>query len=309
MQKLFKALAVVTSFVMLFVLIGGSLVTKTGSGDGCGDSWPLCNGELIPSQITFELIIELSHRLVSGTAGILVIILAIWSWKRIGHIRETKFLASMSVIFLIAQALFGAAAVVWGQSDTVLAIHFGISLISFATVLLLTLLIFEVDKKFDAKSVVIAKGMRMQIYALIVYLYAVVYTGALVRHTNSSLACQDFPLCTNGSFSLPATMYEWVQMGHRLAALILFVWTFVLMIKVYKQYRDQKVLVYSITTTFILLCLQALSGIATVFTLMNYIVIPLMHALFVSCAFAVLSYLVLLANRSSKNEKEQNRAA
>ncbi|WLR52197.1 heme A synthase [Bacillus tianshenii] len=307
MQKLFKGLAVVTTLVMAFVLIGGALVTKTGSGDGCGDSWPLCHGELIPSEITFELIIELSHRLVSGTAGILVLVLAIWAWKRIGHVRETKFLAILSVLFLVAQALLGAAAVVWQQSSTVLALHFGISLISFAAVLLLTLLIFEVDKKFDAKSVIIHKSIRKQIFALIIYCYAVVYTGALVRHMKASLACLDFPLCNGGA--TPTTVYEWVHMGHRVAATIFFIWVAALLVKTYRHYRHQRVLVYGMMTTFILLCLQVISGIATVMTMMNFIAIPLLHALFISCAFGVLCYLALLSTRSYKYEKEQERAA
>ncbi|GLH63385.1 hypothetical protein PG301_12240 [Parageobacillus sp. G301] len=134
MQRSLKWFASVTTLAMLFVLIGGALVTKTESGMGCGRSWPLCHGQLIPSQITPELVIELSHRLVSGLAGMMVLILSVWAWRAIGHIRETKFLAIVSFVFLVLQGLIGAAAVVWGQSDFVLALHFGISLISFAAV-------------------------------------------------------------------------------------------------------------------------------------------------------------------------------
>lgn len=94
-----------------------------------------------------ETIIELSHRLTSGSAGILVTLLCILSWKYYKHVRETKTLAILSFVFLVAQALMGAAAVVWGQMPAVLAIHFGISLISFASVILLTCLIFEIDQK------------------------------------------------------------------------------------------------------------------------------------------------------------------
>src|SRR5574342_935415 len=143
MKRSLKWLAVLTTIGMLFVLLGGALVTKTDSGMGCGRSWPLCNGEFVPTDITPELIIELAHRLVSGSVGIMVLALSIWTWKTIGHIRETKFLSVLSFFFLMLQALIGAAAVKWGQSDFVLALHFGISLISFAAVLLLIMLIFE----------------------------------------------------------------------------------------------------------------------------------------------------------------------
>src|SRR3954454_1248973 len=154
---------------MIFILLGGALVTKTGSGMGCGRSWPLCEGKFVPSEITPELVIELAHRLVSGAGGIMVLVLSVWSWKAIGHIRETKFLSLLSVIFLLLQGLIGAAAVLWGQSGFVLALHFGISLVSFASVFLLTLLIFEIDKKFNAEKLYIDKRMGFHIVGVSIY--------------------------------------------------------------------------------------------------------------------------------------------
>src|SRR5690606_15010365 len=142
-------------------------------------------------------VIELSHRVVSGSVGIFVLILAYLAWKHIGNIREVKFLSILSVVFLIVQALIGAAAVMWGQSDFILAAHFGISLISFASVFLLMLIIFEIDKKFDVSSLHIQKKHRIEIYALTIYTFIVVYTGALVRHVNANLVCGDWPFCSN----------------------------------------------------------------------------------------------------------------
>ena len=71
MQRSLKWLAVLTTIGMLLILLGGALVTKTDSGDGCGSSWPLCHGEFIPSEITNELIIELAHRVVTGVVGLM----------------------------------------------------------------------------------------------------------------------------------------------------------------------------------------------------------------------------------------------
>ena len=142
-----------------------------------------------------ETIIELSHRLTSGSAGILVTLLCILSWKYYKHVRETKTLAILSFVFLVAQALMGAAAVVWGQMPAVLAIHFGISLISFASVILLTCLIFEIDQNLMHVHLLWTK-MKFHIYGVTIYSYIVVYTGALVRHERASLACPDFPLCS-----------------------------------------------------------------------------------------------------------------
>ncbi len=301
LHKGLKWLAVLTSLGMLFVLLGGALVTKTGSGMGCGRSWPLCHGQLIPDNITIELVIELAHRVVSGGVGLLLLALSIWSWKAIGHKRETKFLAILSFFFLVLQGLIGAAAVKWGQSDFVLAIHFGISLISFASVLLLTLLIFEVDQKFEADKVIIDKRMRWHTIGVTIYTYLVVYTGALVRHTESSLVCKDWPFCVNSSIGLPTNMYEWIQMGHRTAAALVFVWIAYVTILAVKKYKQQKVVYWGWIIALILVTLQATTGALVVLTRLN-LAVALLHALIISCLFGLLCYLIMLGSRSKKRQ-------
>lgn len=301
LSRSLKWFAVITTIGMLFILLGGALVTKTDSGMGCGNSWPLCNGELIPSEITMELVIELAHRVVSGVVGILVLVLSVWSWKSIGHIRETKFLSLLSFIFLVVQGLIGAAAVIWGQSDFVLAVHFGVSLISFAAVLLLTLLIFEVDKKFEAEKLILDTKMRKHIIGVTIYSFVVVYTGALVRHVNASLVCPDWPFCFNSNIGLPGTFYEWVQMGHRFLAGIIFIWIAYITYMAIVNYKEQRVVYWGWIIAFILVSLQVASGAFVVVTHLN-LFIALAHAFFISCLFGVLSYFILLTSRSKKNE-------
>ena len=302
MRRSLKWLAVATTIGMIFILLGGALVTKTGSGMGCGRSWPLCNGKFLPSEITPELIIELAHRLVSGVGGILVLILSIWSWKAIGHIRETKFLSLLSFFFLLLQGLIGAAAVKWGQSSFVLALHFGISLVSFAAVFLLTLLIFEIDKKFDAEKLYIDKRMGFHIIGVSIYSYFVIYTGALVRHMKASLVCRDWPLCLNDAPSLPANIYEWVQMGHRAAAGLIFIWIAYIFYLAVRHYKNQKVLYWGWMISFILVSLQVIAGAFIIFSRLN-LYIALLHAFFITCLFGVLSYFLLLYSRSKRNHQ------
>lgn len=300
-----KWLAVVAVIGMAFVLLGGALVTKTESGMGCGSSWPLCNGEFMPSEITPKLIIELSHRLVSGIMAIVVIALSVLSWKYLGHIREVKLLSFLSTFFLLLQALIGAAAVIWNQSDFVLATHFGISLISFTAVFLLMLLIFEVDKKFDATSLMIQKKHRKEIYALTIYTLVVVYTGALVRHADASMVCQDWPFCFNDTpFAFGAYRFDqWIQMGHRFAAGLLFIWTILFFLRIIRQYRMNRIMFWGWIITLILIVSQVLIGALIIFTMLN-LGIALLHALIIACYFSMLSYFVLLSTRSAKAEKE-----
>ncbi|GER68421.1 heme A synthase [Weizmannia acidilactici] len=299
MRTTLKWLGVLTTISMMIVLIGGALVTNTGSSLGCGRQWPLCNGKIFPDPLTLQSLIEWLHRFCTGIASFLVFVLAFWSWFAIGHKKETKFLAIVSIVFLLLQAYLGAAAVVWGSSSVVMALHFGISLISFASVLMLTLLIFEWDQKFDAGKLILEKSMKWHTIGVTVYSYIVVYSGALVRHMNASLVCRDFPLCVNDSPALPANIYEWVQMGHRTAAFLFFVWIAYIAYKAVKNYKNQRVIYWGWIIAFILVCLQAASGAMLIFTRLN-LEVTLLHAFFISCLFGLLCYLNLVVGRAKQ---------
>ena len=73
---------------------------KTGSEDGCGASWPLCHGALLPENLPIATIIELSHRAMSGLSLIIVLWLVITAWKNIGYIK-VKPLCIISVAFYL----------------------------------------------------------------------------------------------------------------------------------------------------------------------------------------------------------------
>lgn len=305
-SKLLKWIAFATTIGMLLILIGGALVTKTESGLGCGRNWPDCNGSLIPKEITTEVLIEFSHRLVTGSVSILVLILVIWTWRKLGSIREVKFLGILAIFFLVAQALIGAAQVLWGQGDFILALHFGISLISFASVLLLAMIVFEVDKKFDADKVYISKKLKIHTFGVTLYSYIVVYTGALVRHTQASLVCSDWPFCNNENpFALPTGLHQWVQMGHRFAVLLIFVWVTYIAIHVIRHYKEQRVIYWGWIIAFFILLAQMMTGMLIIFTKLNLIV-SLLHSFFISCLFGLFCYMILLVSRSNYNEKNSN---
>ncbi|WAA10597.1 COX15/CtaA family protein [Fervidibacillus albus] len=301
MHQRLKWLSVISTFGMLSLLIGGALVTKTDSGDGCGASWPLCHGQFFPDEVTPELLIEFSHRLSTGIVFLLIIVLSYWSVKHMGHIRETKILVALSLSFLVLQSLIGAATVIWGQSPFFLALHFGISLISFASVLLLTLLIFEVDKKQHLHRHTIDRKMIFHTYALTIYSYFVIYTGALVRHMEASMICPDWPLCHNERL-LPTNGYEWVQMGHRFAAGMVFLWIFYMMLKAVQNYKHIPILYYGWIIAFILVTLQVISGALIVVTQLNLFV-TLLHAFFISCLFGLLSYFVFISLKTNENHR------
>jgi heme a synthase len=293
MKKIFQVYSILTTLGMLLVLLMGAVVTKTDSGEGCGNSWPLCYGEFLPTQPKLETIIEVSHRYVSAWLGILVIVLAIWAWRRYPQKKEIKILALSAVFFIVLQGLLGAAAVVWSQSSAVLASHFGFSLVSFASVLLIAILSFEdKDQPFIAN---VTKKFKWNIYGLFTYLYLVVYTGALVRHTGSSMGCPDFPLC--GSSTAPVFGSQaGIQSLHRLAALLLFIWILYSWYHVRKHYHKQVFLNRSFQFVLFFVILQGASGAMIIFSNLNLFV-ALSHGLIISILFGVISFISLAVYR------------
>lgn len=75
-QGAIRALAVVASAGMFVVLVMGTVVTNTGSAEGCGRDWPLCRGKFIP-EFAVKTFIEFSHRAVTGVEGLLIVALAV----------------------------------------------------------------------------------------------------------------------------------------------------------------------------------------------------------------------------------------
>ena len=104
----------------LFVIVWGGFVSASGSGDGCGTSWPLCPALTTEnSSVTkLETMIEFVHRLTSGLALLLVIGLAIWArrkWKQPHPVRQA---AIWSLFFIFIEALLGAGLVIFKWVDT-----------------------------------------------------------------------------------------------------------------------------------------------------------------------------------------------
>lgn len=95
----------------MLVILWGAFVRATGAGAGCGNHWPLCNGEVIPRAPRLETLIELSHRLSSGLLGLFVLAFAVSCYRLLpsGHVLRKG--AAWSVFFVVAEALLGAGLV------------------------------------------------------------------------------------------------------------------------------------------------------------------------------------------------------
>lgn len=97
--------------VNLLVIVWGAFVRASGSGAGCGAHWPTCNGDIVPHAESVETAIELTHRLTSGVALVMVVVSLVWA-RRVfppGHLARRA--ASYAMVFMVLEALVGAALV------------------------------------------------------------------------------------------------------------------------------------------------------------------------------------------------------
>ena len=91
----------------------GAYVRATGSGAGCGDHWPLCNGEVIPRSPDTAMLIELSHRLTSGLALLAVVALVVWTFRVCPPRHPARLGAVLSLGFILTEAAVGAGLVLF----------------------------------------------------------------------------------------------------------------------------------------------------------------------------------------------------
>jgi heme A synthase len=93
------------------VVLWGAYVRATGSGAGCGNHWPLCNGAVAPHSPSLQTLIEFTHRVSSGIDVLLVAALVCWAFRAFPRRHPVRRGAVLSAVFLVTEALLGAALV------------------------------------------------------------------------------------------------------------------------------------------------------------------------------------------------------
>lgn len=116
-SRVFSIVAWSTLAFTVAVILGGLVVRATGSGDGCGESWPKCGDQFIPPNATVETLIEFSHRVSSFLAGVGVLAVVVLAFRVFPKRHPVRTAAVVSGIFLIIEALIGAALVLYGWVD------------------------------------------------------------------------------------------------------------------------------------------------------------------------------------------------
>lgn len=97
----------------VLVILWGAFVRASGSGAGCGDHWPLCNGEVVPTAPALSTMIEFGHRITSALAGFAAIGLALVAFRGTPKGSAVRKAAVASLAFMVTEGAIGAGLVLF----------------------------------------------------------------------------------------------------------------------------------------------------------------------------------------------------
>lgn len=92
----------------LFVILFGAVVRITGSGAGCGQHWPSCNGELVHLPHSLKTTIEYTHRLTSGLSVLSIVGLLVMAFRLYPRGHSVRASAGIAFSMILVEAMIGA---------------------------------------------------------------------------------------------------------------------------------------------------------------------------------------------------------
>ena len=204
------AVATTAGATFLLLIVGG-VVHATDSGLACPD-WPQCFGSFFPPMVG-KVFFEHGHRLFATAVGNLTILqlILVFRLRPKGH--PARWLSVAALVLVIFQGVLGGMTVKMQLPDAVSTAHLATSMLFFS--LLLLILHRTRPRTSDAP---LSSGLTRAIGIATILVYAQIVLGAMVRHTDSGLACTTLPLCAMGE--VESSWRIVLHMVHRAGAIV-----------------------------------------------------------------------------------------
>lgn len=214
MTRRHATLAWAAATATYLLIVFGAIVRITGSGMGCGDDWPLCNGHVLPPFDDPATVIEWGHRQIAVIVSVLVFglaVLAWWTGRGAGSSAQDAQLrrraAYLAAALLVAQIALGAITVILELPHWTVVLHLGTAMLLLAALLVAA----------TGHQPLAAPGAARGAMALAL---ATVVLGGLTAKLGAGTACFGFPLC-NGQLWPDGNYMQHTHWAHRLLAYVL----------------------------------------------------------------------------------------
>ena len=204
----FRRAALCAATLAFIVVVVGAWVRLTDAGLGCPD-WPGCYGELHPAQVQDvdainaatplkpfnyqKALNEMVHRYIATTLGLIIIGLAVYSWRNRRDPAQPRVLPWVVLAIVILQGVFGALTVLWKVKPIIVTTH----LLGGLTTLSLLWWLSLVPERREAKASErqVRRWWVVGFAALLVQLFL----GGWTSTNYAAVACPDVPTC-QGSY-------------------------------------------------------------------------------------------------------------
>ena len=304
-DRLFITLTLATTIVLFLTVVLGGIVRVAEAGNACSD-WPTCLGQWTP-PIEPNALVNYLHR---ATTALIFLLLLRSLW--VGYIGQAtpvvRKLLMVSMVLLGLQVLWGWAIASGDYSafhDWINVIHLLFSLAMLGSMSAVLVLSFyrqyasgnrgrlTFQSKFGRTSIV-----------LLISLFVLLISGAMVTNIPERLNCASWPLCTEQFF--PSDWASWINMTHRTLVLLTGILMVATWIQAWRTQRSQTPILVSTTVGVVLFFAQALMGAKMVDGFPTYLLV--LHqatAVAVWIAFVVQAVVTGLAVRSTGDELDE----
>jgi heme A synthase len=132
-MTVFRRLSYATLTLAFAQIVFGAIVRITGSGLGCGNHWPKCDGAWFPPHDRVDLIIEITHRYIAAALTVAILLLLYRAFRqrhqpgvggRGGVFRPLLLAAGL----VLTAAVFGAVTVKMDLNPYIIVTHLSIAM-------------------------------------------------------------------------------------------------------------------------------------------------------------------------------------
>jgi len=274
-QRLVSRLALGACFFAFGVIALGAFTRLIDAGLGCPD-WPGCYGHwVVQATDSYKAWAEMIHRYFAGCLSLLIVTIVIFLFKKDLRKRINIFLALILILLILYQIMLGQWTVTLKLLPIIVTQHLLGGFLILATlwsVYLNNTPIVRVKKNVSLLFPFAILGL--------VLILVQICLGAWTSTNYASLSCPDFPFCQNNQpdmtfyfkqayhlltpVGMPTEIRQTIQMTHRIGALVLTIYLFLLTLFSFFQLKDYPKIMSSLFILLALLSIQLCLGIANV---------------------------------------------